>query len=154
MEHVDLMSYKFELRLQKEKINNLIAISVFGVYAIFVSFAYKSFGGRVVNIALNSFVLLFCFIIQGLGLYLFIKATNVFKNAATEFNLSWNRNVYYIFLVLLTAEVSTTLIWSFMAFSSSLMFGKNDFNARQIQLYGFGIVELGHCIIMLAILLN
>ncbi len=132
----------------------MIATTIFGVYALLVSLAYRSFGGRLLNIALNSFVLLFCIILQGLGVYLFIKATNVFKNAAKEFNLSWNWEIYYIFLVLMIAEVSTTLVWAIMAFSSSFILSKNNFNARQVQLYGVGIVELGHCIIMLAILLN
>jgi hypothetical protein len=58
--------------------------------------------------------------------YFFIKATNVFKNAAREFNLSWNKDIYYTFLVLMTAEVSATLIWSILAFSSSFLHDRNN----------------------------
>ena len=125
-EAVDLMSYRFELRLQKEKITNLTASTIFVVYAILVSFAYRSSGGYVGNIVLNSFVLLFCMLIQLVGVYFFIKATNVFKNAAREFNLSWNKDIYYTFLVLMTAEVSATLIWSILAFSSSFLHDRNN----------------------------
>lgn len=133
-------------------LTNFLAIATFFLMSDLISVSYLNLISFTKQLTLTLYIIMFflSFLIFSIGLYYFFSATAIFTSAAKAFNMQWDNKVYQRLLLIFGIEISFTIFWGIILLTSYYQILK----ARELQIWAFGIAELGRTLIMILILNN
>jgi hypothetical protein len=73
--------------------------------------------------------------------------------------MTWNKNAYYLNLIVILVEVITAFLFGIGLFISSFEYANNETHkgaiiSMNVEVWSYGIVIMGHFVVIGAILLN
>ena len=68
--------------------------------------------------------------------------------------MEWNKQTYYFFLIAFTVYIVSVLVWSLGLLISACYTKSGLVVAETIQVWTYALIEIGHCVVFCAILLQ
>ncbi len=100
---------------------------------------------------LSVLMLLMSAFIYGCGAMYFRQATLTFRQASYDFGMIWNPKTQILYLTVLLLAISCTSIYCLGLVVVSY---KPSANAKDLSLYGYSLIFVGHSVLMIAALKN